>query len=1055
MPSLRLSLTSICCLFLLTCAAVPQDALEKRLIADDVSALVQAARAEGDARNGARLFHRPALGCSTCHAAPNAPTAVGPDLTKPEPGTTPAHLVESILDPSRVIRTGFETTTLALADGKNLTGRVLEEDPDTIVLIDPASRDTRVVVRTQEVEARATSPTSLMPAGLANTLRTRQEFLDLARYVIEIAEGGPARAATLAPTASELAAPPLPAYELDLDHAGLIGEWNEASLARGEAIYTRVCANCHGTPERAGSLPSSPKFWADRLKNGSDPLSLYKTLTQGYGQMAAQTWMVPTEKYDVIHYLREAFFRPHNPQLYAHVDATYLSGLPSGVLRGPAPSQAEPWATMDYGPVLAGAIEVGSDGSNIAYKGLAVRLDDGPGGIARGRAWALYELDTMRLAAFWTGAGFIDWNSIQMNGRHEVHPRVVGRVWVANPDGPGWANPETGDFVDLRIQGRDGRRYGPLPRLWLRRLGRFQQGGRTVLAYNVGGCRILETPGLLEHEDEGASPIFTRTLEIAPRPRTLRMRVAPATTAVAVVGGPRTTLRVRDGEYELDIPPSEAANVITILHGGLQAHVDQAASSLAPPRPFESATPGPPLWAALLDTVVQPHGDRTGPFAAESLTLPNDNPWNALIRPTGFDFLDPDAALVCTWDGDVWRVSGLLDSAGRLRWQRVASGLFQPLGLKVIDKTAFVTCRDQIVKLRDLDGDHTVDYYECFNGDQQVTEHFHEFAMGLQADARGNLYYTKAARHALTPLVPQHGTLLRVSADGLRTDILATGFRAPNGVCLNDDGTFFLTDQEGHWIPKNRLNLVREGRFYGNMWSYTDLEDTSDDRVDPPVCFLTNVFDRSPAEPVRVPADARWGALRGSLLSLSYGYGKVFVAPYETVDGVTQGGMVELPIAQFPTGLVRGRFHPTTGDLYTCGMFAWAGNQTEPGGFYRIRPTERELCVPVRVHAFKDGLMLTFSTPLDPASVEASGFAFRTWSLRRSQRYGSHHHDERPRRVETAFMDPDGRTVRLTIADFAPTACYELNYALRTARGGEATGTLDGSVHRLGQRSPD
>ena len=45
--------------------------------------------------------------------------------------------------------------------------------------------------------------------------------------------------------------------------------------------------------------------------------------------------------------------------------------------------------------------------------------------------------------------------------------------------------------------------------------------------------------------------------------------------------------------------------------------------------------------------------------------------------------------------------------------------------------------------------------------------------------------------------MPQHGTLLQVSKDGSKTDILATGFRAPNGVCVNPDGTFFLTDQEG------------------------------------------------------------------------------------------------------------------------------------------------------------------------------------------------------------------------------------------------------------------
>ena len=34
-------------------------------------------------------------------------------------------------------------------------------------------------------------------------------------------------------------------------------------------------------------------------------------------------------------------------------------------------------------------------------------------------------------------------------------------------------------------------------------------------------------------------------------------------------------------------------------------------------------------------------------------------------------------------------------------------------------------------------------------------------------------------------LAPHHGTLLRVSKDGTKTDILATGFRAPNGVCVN------------------------------------------------------------------------------------------------------------------------------------------------------------------------------------------------------------------------------------------------------------------------------
>ncbi len=199
-------------------------------------------------------------------------------------------------------------------------------------------------------------------------------------------------------------------------------------------------------------------------------------------------------------------------------------------------------------------------------------------------------------------------------------------------------------------------------------------------------------------------------------------------------------------------------------------------------------------------------------------------------------------------------------------------------------ETIYVCCRDQIVRLRDLNGDGETDFYENFNNDHQVTEHFHEFAMDLQTDAEGNFYYAKAARHGLPALVPHHGTLLKVKKDGSRTEILATGFRAPNGVCLNPDGTFFLSDQEGFWTPKNRINWVKRKGFYGNMWGYTDVTDPSDSAMEQPVCWLTNAFDRSPAQLLWVDAsNPAWKPLAGSLLCLSYGYGKIFVVPHEAV----------------------------------------------------------------------------------------------------------------------------------------------------------------------------
>ena len=378
------------------------------------------------------------------------------------------------------------------------------------------------VARSAILERRDNGP-SLMPSGLVNQLGSRQDFLDLVCYLIEIAQGGPGRALELRPDPAMIGRAPLPDYEKDLDHAGIIASLQAANFQRGQKIYDRVCANCHGTKDHAGSLPTSLRFGTGAFKNGSDPYRMYQTLTRGFGQMAPQSWMVPAQKYDVIHFIREQYLKDSNPTQYARVDRDYLDKLPPGKTRGPAPLAIEPWVAMDYGPSLMATVEAGDDGANIAYKGIAVRLDAGPGGISRGRAFTVFEHDTLRMAASWTGEGFIDWEGINFNGKHQVHPRVSGAIGLANPSGPGWADPETGSFVDPRLRGRDGRPYGPLPRRWARYRGLYHNGNRVILSYTVGKTPILETPGL---ETVGLMTVFTRTFELGPRERELVLQVA-------------------------------------------------------------------------------------------------------------------------------------------------------------------------------------------------------------------------------------------------------------------------------------------------------------------------------------------------------------------------------------------------------------------------------------------------------------------------------------------------------------------------------------------------
>ena len=696
---------------------------------------------------------------------------------------------------------------------------------------------------------------------------------------------------------------------------------------------------------------------------------------------------------------------------------------------------------MDYGNALHWTYEVAAD--NIAQKGLAVRLDAGEGGVSQGRAFLVYDLDTMRVAAAFSGAGFLDWRGVAFDGSHNSHASIVGDVAFVNPVGPGWANPNTGSFADERLVGRDGRRYGPLARDWVRYRGRAQHGAATAIDYTVGSTSVREQPAVTWIY---GTPVFERVLSVGPRRRLQAMRVAPVDERIAVQvdGDDGARLVQRDGFYVVDLPAGERQMVlrVSVLVGRRELLALRDSSE-----PVLAAGP-PPLEAVVVTRLRR--GEPEGAFAVDELRLPpaETTASRSLMRLGGVDFFaDGRRAAVSTWNGDVWIVDGIGEHMAELRWQRVAAGLHQPLGVKIVDGVIHVACRDQICALEDRDGDGTLDYYRCVNSDHQVTEHFHEFAMGLQTDADGNFYYAKSARHAKPALVPHHGTLLKVTADGSRTEIVANGFRAANGICVNGDGTFYVTDQEGHWTPKNRINRVVPGGFYGNMMGYHDGVSAKDEHMQPPLCWITNAFDRSPGELVRVQGE-KWGLPERSLLQLSYGMGLIFLVLEDKIGDAHQGAMVALPIDAFPTGVMRGRFHPATGQLYCCGLFGWSAARTRPGGLYRVRYVGGAVGVPIAMRSIAGGIELQFDVPLQRELAEdPDSYACRVWSLRRSKRYGSEHHDERDLTVGGARLLDDGKTVQLSIAELQPTMGLEIRCDLESTAGRVLRPVLHGTLH--------
>lgn len=447
--------------------------------------------------------------------------------------------------------------------------------------------------------------------------------------------------------------------------------------------------------------------------------------------------------------------------------------------------------------------------------------------------------------------------------------------------------------------------------------------------------------------------------------------------------------------------------------------------------------------------------DPSQPFAIDKIDWPAQNPWESWIRFGGFDFFpDGNRAALSTWNGDVWTVTGLNDTLDTLVWQRIATGLNQPLGLKIVGQQIYVVGRDQITRLVDLNADGETDFYENFNNDAYNSEHFHEQVMDLQTDAAGNFYYMKSARHALQAQHPHHGTLIKVSPDGEHSTVIAYGFRASNGLGIGPGPTFYGTDQEGYWMPANRLNrITAPGKFYGNRWGWYPPGEPPDS-YEPPLCWIAPFVDRSPAAPIWIPNNT-WGKMSDSLLSLSYGTGKVYAVLQHQTEATVQGALTELGV-ELPTGLMRGRFHPVSGDLYLVGLFGWSSNKQEDTGFYRARMTGAPLRTPKSFRAVSDGLMIDFYAPLAPESAQnPENWRVQSWEYRWTEYYGSPQlkrsgeegRDIHP--VQSATLSADGKTVFLKIPSLTPTMQFHVDITGNFADGIPLDCYLHGTIHTL------
>ena len=219
-----------------------QPTLTEKLVAEDATQLAHQARESGDIVRGAILFHQGNINCARCHRAAAGKTQLGPDLSKLAAEMTDETIIESILEPSKVIAKGFASKVILHVDGRTLVGPVIEETKDQIVLGDYTGQGLKTKIAVDDIEVSRDSKVSGMPAKLIDELKNRQQFLDLVKYVLDLKERGPDKGAAEAGVAKR---------ELTDEARGLV------------LIQQLNCAACHAPDSVAGIVRPTQ---APRLK---------------------------------------------------------------------------------------------------------------------------------------------------------------------------------------------------------------------------------------------------------------------------------------------------------------------------------------------------------------------------------------------------------------------------------------------------------------------------------------------------------------------------------------------------------------------------------------------------------------------------------------------------------------------------------------------------------------------------------------------------------------------------------------------------------------------
>jgi cytochrome c len=400
------------------------------------------------------------------------------------------------------------------------------------------------------------------------------------------------------------------------------------------------------------------------------------------------------------------------------------------------------------------------------------------------------------------------------------------------------------------------------------------------------------------------------------------------------------------------------------------------------------------------------------------LTTIHDENFNPLVG--GIDFFSNGKMVVCTWDslGQVFLLENVQSTNPKdIKVKRIALGLAEPLGVKIVDDKLYVLQKQELTQLIDTDGDDIIDEYRTICNAWGATGNFHEFAFGLVFKEG---YFYAALATAIQPggksTIPQNkdrGKCIKIGLDG-SYEIVASGLRTPNGIGIGVDGEIFIADNQGDWLPSCKIVHVTKGAFFG---SYSvNLYDIGKFEEKPPVVWLPQGEIGNSATQPGIMKD---GPYAGQMIHGDVTHGglkRVFV---EKIQGQYQG--IVFPFTQgFEAGVNRICWGPDNA-LYVGGVGS-TGNWGQIGkkwtGLQKMKYNNKSTFEILAVRAKRNGIEIEFTEPLPTnTGSNLAEYEITQWKYVPTMQYGGPKVDPSKPQVLSASISKERTKVFLEIND--------------------------------------